>query len=177
MKFPLGRRVWIPLAIAVVAAAGLTFWIVRSGPESIERAEIGRPLPPLEVDLMTLDGETVRLDELEAPLLINFWASWCRPCIKEFPLFAQALDEHEDLTILGVVYDDSSAAARDFAQNLNATWTSVEDPDERLARMFGVSTPPGIPQTFFIDRNRVLASRIFGEMTEQRLDAELNGIL
>ena len=177
MKIPRAKRVRLAGAIAAAIAVVLTLWIARPRSGSIERAGIGRPLPSLEVALKTLDGETIRLDDLEGPLLINFWASWCRPCIREFPLFAQALQENPDLSVLGVVYDDSAAAAREFARSLEAGWTSVEDPQDRLARTFGVSTPPGIPQTFFINGNRILTSRIYGEMTQERLTRELDGVL
>ena len=177
MKIPRAKRAWLPISIAAAIAIVLTVWIARPSSVSIERAEVGQLLPSLDVDLKTLDGETIRLDDVEGPLLINFWASWCRPCIREFPLFAEALAEHRDLSILGVVYDDSPASAREFAQSLEAGWTSVEDPQNRLARTFGVSTPPGIPQTFFIDRNRILTSRIYGEMTQERLARELDGVL
>ncbi|MBW3588656.1 MAG: TlpA family protein disulfide reductase [Actinobacteria bacterium] len=177
MKVPRAKRVWVPIAVAAVIAVVLALWIARPRSTSIERAEIGQPLPSLAVDLKTLDGETIRLDDLEGPLLINFWASWCRPCVREFPLFSEALAEHRDLSILGVVYDDSPASAREFARSLEAGWTSVEDQEDRLARTFGVSTPPGIPQTFFIDRNRILTSRVFGEMTQERLRTELDGVL
>lgn len=177
MKIPRAKRVWLPIAVATAIAVVLTVWMARPRSTNIERAEIGQPLPSLAVDLKTLEGETIRLDDLEGPLLINFWASWCRPCIREFPLFAEALAEHRDLSILGVVYDDSAAAAREFAQSLEAGWTSVEDEEDRLARTFGVSTPPGIPQTFLIDRNRILISRVYGEMTQERLKRELDAVL
>lgn len=146
-----------------------------SRPNPIVRAEIGKEIPDAGRKMQTLDGGEVAVSQFEGhTVIVNFWASWCRPCIREFPLFVDALDNRDGLKILGVVYDDSAAAARDFAQRFGASWPSVVDSDDRAARMFGVSTPPGIPQSFFIDGEGVLRSRIFGEIDRQRLDDELN---
>jgi cytochrome c biogenesis protein CcmG/thiol:disulfide interchange protein DsbE len=170
------RTVRIALvAVGILLAAALAVNFMISRPTPTVRAEIGAELPDAGRKMQTLDGGEVTFSQFEGhTVIVNFWASWCRPCIREFPLFVDALESREGLRILGVIYDDSAAAARDFAKRLGASWPSVVDSDDRTARMFGVSTPPGIPQTFFIDKDGVLRSRIFGEIDRERLDDELS---
>ena len=70
-------------------------------------ASIGSAAP--DFALTDLDGTPVRLSDLRGrPVVINFWASWCGPCVEEFPLLRRAAEEHADagLAIVGVVVDD-----------------------------------------------------------------------
>lgn len=175
MKAGSSRTVRIALvAIGILIAAAVVVFLI-SRPTPTVRAEIGTELPDAGRRMQTLDGGEVTFSQFKGDtVIVNFWASWCRPCIREFPLFANALENRDGLKILGVVYDDSAAAARNFAKRFGASWPSVVDSDDRTARMFGVSTPPGIPQTFFIDKQGVLRSRIFGEIDRERLDEELS---
>jgi cytochrome c biogenesis protein CcmG/thiol:disulfide interchange protein DsbE len=176
LKSRSSRTKGIALAVLGILFAGVIGGVVlSSGPTPTVKAEIGREIPEAERRMETPDGDVVTFDQFEGhTLVVNFWASWCRPCVREFPLFADALEGSDDLRIIGVIYDDSTAAARSFARRLGATWPSVIDSDGEVAAMFGVSTPPGIPQTFFIDQEGVLRRRIFGEMNKERLDEELS---
>ena len=123
---------------------------------------VGQTAPALSGT--TLDGKTLSLADLRGkPVLINFWASWCGPCREEFPLFRTFSAAHPDLVIVGVVFQDTAAKARDFASSFGVTWTSLIDPDGAMAASYRMAFPP---QSFFIDRNGVVSSRQAGELTE-----------
>jgi cytochrome c biogenesis protein CcmG, thiol:disulfide interchange protein DsbE len=127
--------------------------------------------------LADLDGDTVRLSDFEGqPVLVNFWASWCLPCVDEFPLFDAALREHgqEGLAVVGIVYRDRSEAARAFAERLGAEWPVVMDPGETVARAFGVFGPP---ESWLIGPDGRVASRQIGPYTAAELEAELERVL
>jgi cytochrome c biogenesis protein CcmG/thiol:disulfide interchange protein DsbE len=127
--------------------------------------------------LADLDGNPVRLADLRGrPVILNFWASWCGPCVEEFPLLRQAAAEHGDagLAIVGVVVRDRSEAARDFMVRNGGTWIAAMDPGDRVASAYGILGPP---ETYFIARDGTIAARNFGQITAESMDEKLAIIL
>jgi len=138
-------------------------------------ATVGQPAP--DFSLPGLDGGTVALSDFAGkPRLVNFWASWCNPCRKEFPLFEQASAEHatDGLEIVGVSYEDIAADARAFVADQGADWAFARDPDGDLATAYGVRA---LPQTFFVDADGTIVSRLFGITSADDLEAEIQKIL
>jgi len=176
------RRAW-PLAIvALIVIVALAAWSVRSGsgcaspePAGIAAAEPGQPAPALIGT--TLNGAPFDLSTYRGkPVIVNFWASWCVPCQAEFPLFQAALASHasDGLTMVGVIYQDTPAAAQAFASSHATTWANVIDPCGSIATAYTVVAPP---QTYFIDGSGLLKSRQIGQLTQADLDRQLSAIL
>jgi cytochrome c biogenesis protein CcmG, thiol:disulfide interchange protein DsbE len=169
----------LPLAYLVASAVlpvillGLLAWrLLAPGGAP---AAIGATAPTFS--LADLDGNPVRLSDLRGrPVIVNFWASWCGPCVEEFPLLQSALAEHraEGLAIIGIVYDDRSEAARAFLQRMGTSWPAAMDPDAAVANAYGVSAPPA---SFFIDRSGRVAGRQYGQLSATDLAAQLATIL
>jgi cytochrome c biogenesis protein CcmG/thiol:disulfide interchange protein DsbE len=135
----------------------------------------GTPAPALR--LPGLDGGQVDLAALRGrPVVVNFWASWCDPCVREFPLLRQAAAGHrrDRLTVVGVLSGDSPAAARPFLRRNNATWPIALDPNAATATAWGAV---GLPHTYFIRPDGTLASHQLGELTQASLDRQLAQIL
>jgi len=135
----------------------------------------GTPAPALR--LPGLDGGQVDLAALRGrPVVVNFWASWCDPCVREFPLLRQAAAGHRQdrLTVVGVLSGDSPAAARPFLRRNNATWPIALDPNATTATAWGAV---GLPHTYFIRPDGTLASHQLGELTQSSLDRQLAQIL
>lgn len=157
----------VPLLLAVVLVVG-----VAGGAGLLTPAlRVGDRAP--DFALADLDGEPVRLaDYVGRPVLVNFWASWCLPCVEEFPILAEALEAHADmgLAVIGIVYRDRSEAARAFGEQLGATWPLVMDPGERVARAYGVFGPP---ESWLIGPDGTLVSRHIGPFTAEELAEEL----
>ncbi|MGH8983969.1 MAG: TlpA family protein disulfide reductase [Acidimicrobiia bacterium] len=138
-------------------------------------ADVGDDAP--DFTLPTLDGKSVTLSELRGrPSVVNFWASWCNPCRKEFPLLASALDEYEDreLAVIGVTYQDIDSDSRAFVDEMDATWPQAVDDGGAVAQSYGVRA---IPLTFFIDADGRIADRVIGFSSKQALDVSLARIL
>lgn len=157
-----------PAPSATDAGSGRPF--VADGP-----AEVGAAAP--DFALPGLDGGTVALGDLAGkPVMVNFWASWCHPCRKEFPLFLAAREKYakQGLQIVGVSYKDIAADSRAFVAEQGADWTFARDPDGRLAEAYGVRA---VPQTFFVDADGKIVSRLFGIASAKDLDAEIRKIL
>lgn len=170
----------LPLAYLVAAAVlplillAVLAWRVL-GPASAPGAVIGAPAP--QFALADLDGNPVRLSDLRGrPVIVNFWASWCGPCVAEFPLLQRALADHraDGLAIVGVVFDDRSEAARAFLQRMGTNWPAVMDPNAEVANAYGISAPPA---SFFIDRQGRIAGREIGQLSSADLATQLAMIL
>lgn len=163
------------LPLALLAAWGVIYGPRLAAPGTGSGASIGDHAP--ELAMADLDGNPVRLSDLRGkPVIVNFWASWCGPCVEEFPLLVDARQRYagEGLTIIGVVFRDSSVAARDFMARMGAGWQAAMDPDERVAASYGIFGPP---ETFFIDRDGVVAGRQIGQLSAADLDRQLAEIV
>ena len=158
----------VPLLLAVALVVG-----VAGGAGLLTPAlRVGDRAPGFA--LADLDGEPVRLaDYAGRPVLVNFWASWCLPCVEEFPLLAAALDEHADigLVVIGIVYRDRSEAARAFADQIGADWPLAMDPGEAVARAYGVYGPP---ESWLIGPDGRVVSRQIGPYSAEELEAQLS---
>jgi len=108
-----------------------------------------------------LDGKKVSLKDFRGNLVVlNFWASWCVPCRKEFPLLAQA-DALDRVVVLGVVFNDSVSKAKAFMSAHGGTWPGLKD-DGRIAKAYRVG--PGIPATIVIGPGGLVLVRHIGEL-------------
>lgn len=163
--------------VALVATGIIVVVLTRSEPSTDIRstqvsvagvASVGERAPGFIMPSLTGSGD-VRLDA-GRPTVLTFWASWCAPCRKEFPLLKAAGDADPDLLVFGVVYKDIPADARAFADEEQATWPNAIDSGGDVASAYGVRA---IPQTFFIDRSGVIRGRVFGLSSKAQLEREL----
>jgi peroxiredoxin len=152
---------------------------VRTPPSTVSTAAKayppGTPAPALR--LQGLDGRPVDLAALRGrPVVVNFWATWCEPCVREFPLLRQAAATHtrDRLAVVGVLTNDRPAAARAFVRRHHATWPVGIDPDATTAGRWGAV---GLPHTWFVRPDGTLASHQLGELTQAALDRQLAVIL
>lgn len=179
LQAPLGRRLprrWLVMAalLPLVLLAGWGAWMVARD-AAPAGARIGSVAP--DFALADLEGNPVRLADLRGrPVIVNFWASWCGPCVEEFPLLqdAMAMHEAEGLAVVGIVFRDTSDGARDFMARMGAAWPAAMDPGEAVADGYGIFGPP---ETFFIGADGVVAARQIGQLSAADLHRHLARIL
>jgi len=99
----------------------------------------------------------VHLDDLRGKvLLINFWASWCKPCEQEAAELRSAWEYYEprgDVVFLGVDYVDTEPEAREYLKKFEITFPNGPDVGTRISQLFRIK---GVPETYFVDRDGVL---------------------
>ncbi|MFQ5664000.1 MAG: cytochrome c biogenesis protein/redoxin [Terriglobia bacterium] len=139
---------------------------------------VDRRLAP-DVALTRADGSTLRLSELRGKVVVvNFWASWCLPCRLEIPFFNQTYQEYgpQGVEFVGISVDDGGWKDIDnFRQETPIEYLVVLDPDKKAADAFGGL--PGLPVTFFIDRQGRIAYKHVGITDIDLLRANIEALL
>ena len=99
--------------------------------------------------------------------ILNIWASWCIPCKKEHPLLMQ-LSENKSITLIGLNYRDNLNNAKNFIDELGNPYSQILiDEDGILGIEFGAY---GIPETFLIDKDRMIIKKFIGPINKKNLE-------
>ena len=94
-------------------------------------------------------------------LVLNFWATYCAPCVEELPSLVH-MQQHmkaKGVTVLAVSIDVDENSYRRFLRDHNVNLLSVRDPEQKSNSLFGTSK---IPETYIIDRNGVVRRKFIG---------------
>ena len=157
---------FIPVAILGLIAMGC----------SAPAAEVGKPAPDFR--LPDLAGEEVNLSDFEGkPVLLNFWAGWCRPCKEEMPYLQQVYEEWSDrgLVVLTVNLGDSRSEVNRFMQSNRLSLPVLLDTKQSLAQKYNVAS---IPTTFFIDKDGIVRAKIIGGFrSKEAIETKLGQIM
>jgi cytochrome c biogenesis protein CcmG, thiol:disulfide interchange protein DsbE len=136
-------------------------------------AQTGRPAP----DFTVSDGtSTVHLASYRGQVvLLNFWASWCTPCVEEMPSLLALHHEQANLTILAVSIDDDRVAYSSFIAEHHVDLITVFDPTQSAARLYHTEM---WPETYVIDRQGIIRRKFVGpqDWASPEIVTYLNGL-
>jgi peroxiredoxin len=109
-------------------------------------------------------------------VLLDFWASWCAPCLLEMPRFVEWQDRYgkQRFQILGVSMDDDDSSALAVEKKMHLNYPVVMG-DEKLGELYGGIL--GLPVVYLIDRDGVIRARFDGETDPHLIEVELNRLL
>ena len=112
--------------------------------------------PALDFQVTDLSGETLSLTQYRGQVvLLDFWATWCGPCIAEMPNVkaTYAKHKHQKFEIIGISLDSSPAPLQAYIASEGLTWRQYWDSDSRISSMYNVRA---IPSTFLIDGSGII---------------------
>ena len=147
MRFPRYLTYLLLLSLALVSACN----------RGSHPAQTGKLAP----DFTVADGATtVQLSKYRGKVvLLNFWATWCSPCLAELPSLLQLHRELPSVVVLGVSIDEDPDAYKNFVARRHVDFTTVRDPSQSAAKLFHTEM---WPETYVIDRNGYIRSKYVG---------------
>ena len=172
------RRRWLSFTAIAAAAGTLGAWTAwqryAPGPADAEASTL-----LLALNLPDANGQAVALDQWRGrPLVVNFWATWCAPCIEEMPELSE-LQQHykaSGLQILGIGID-SPDNIRQFSKDRPVAYPLLiaGAGGSELARRFG-NQSGGLPYTVVVDRSGQITSTIIGRFKLARLRDAIDSV-
>jgi len=148
----------LKVILLIILVSGLL--ITGCAGESNQVAGVGMPAPNFQ--LKNLDGQSVSLSDLQGkPVLINFWTTWCSPCVYEMPYLQQVYEEWSDkgLMVLTINIGESSAQVEAFMQSHDLSLPVLLDTKQDAAQAYNIQY---IPSTFFIDKDGIIQEKRVG---------------
>ncbi len=154
--------------------------IILSKAVAIKRKK-AKGAPAIEFDFTTIDGQQMKLSDFKGKVVyIDFWASWCGPCMRELPA-TKKVKEHfkdKDVVFLNVSIDEDMNAWKKAIEKNNITGIHTCEPGgwkNRVAQLYGVNS---VPSYFLIDRNGKFASENTPRPSEtEQLIKEIEAVL
>ncbi len=158
----IGMPIWVQIVIwaslvALLALVGFGLQRARN-----PMAQLNEPVP--DFDLVFYEGyeydgnAQMKLSDLQGKIVvINIWASWCKPCEQEAPELEQTWQLYEagnDVVFVGVDYVDTPAGANEYLQKFNITFPNAPDLKSNISSI--LNRQMGVPETYLIDREGIL---------------------
>jgi len=128
--------------------------------------------PAPDFTLTTLEGANIKLSDYQGRrIMLNFWASWCAPCLAETPDLVSAYNNllkqgESDILFVGIGVNDDIQNLRKFAENNRVPYLIVHDPTSVVADAYGVIA---MPITVFIDEKGLVYRKFIGAVKQQQV--------
>ncbi len=161
--------------LTAMLAAAIT--ISGCSEKRMEAPPMQEPKPAPRFSLSSATGEKVSLSGLKGrPVIVNFWATWCIPCLEEMPELDRFLRSRKEtgLEVLLINYKEPKKVVSDFMEKKDFSFKILLDESGETADKFGVF---GLPTTYFITRRGIIVYTHIGRLTDEILFVKFKSIL
>ena len=126
-------------------------------------------------DIEVFNGPNTSINKLNGKwIVVNYWADWCAPCIKEIPELVEFAKENKDILVYAFNFDELDA---DYLAPVSKKF-KVDVPSliSHPREIWGIQTPPAVPATFYINPNGEVVRSLFRPQTKDSLNEILNSL-
>lgn len=178
----------LTLGILIAAVALVAVWISKDSTKSsalagegkgaprVTAVKVGDPAP--ELILKDLQGNTVKLSDMKGKVvLVDFWATWCQPCVIMIPWFIEFQNRYgpQGFAVLGVAMDDEGiSVVKPYAAKASMNYTVVLGNEETAEAWGGIF---GLPTSFVIDRQGRIQAKHIGLIDRDVFEKDIRGLL
>ncbi|MBM7552418.1 thiol-disulfide oxidoreductase ResA [Thalassobacillus pellis] len=136
----------------------------------------GEEAPNFQLKQFGTNGKTMSLEDLEGKgVMLNFWATYCKPCEAEMPYMQKLYPKYKDkgVEIVGVNLDATKMIVNKFIDEYDLTFPNLHDEGGQVMDLYNVGQ---IPSTYFINEDGVVVEKVVGPLTLEKLDSYLQQI-
>ena len=168
-----GLLIGLGLGLAIVYGFGFASTPLLGNPDAHISAEVGSAAPDFELE--SLSGSKVRLSDLRGkPVIVNFWATWCAPCVLEMPNFQKFYENYPDaFELLAVNSGEPVNTVENYIKNMGITFPVLLDPQDQVHELYPFR---GYPTSYIIDKEGKVRFQHIGIMDEKQLDHYLSAV-
>ena len=135
----------------------------------------GQAAPPFELRQLNGAGKVSLASLRGKPVVLNFWASWCKPCASEHPVLEWGSRQYGSrVQFIGMVFEDTESEAKGFLASHGGSFPQLFDPDSRVAVEYGAA---GVPETYFISPDGMIVDKYVGPISADALSERVAQLL
>ena len=161
------KKYFLILPITIFLILGVFFYLlmIDRNPSEIPSALVNKSIPKFEADSLLVDKKFLSKDEFGKEIvLVNFFASWCKPCRDEH-IYINNFSQNKGIKIIGINYKDNSDRAIAWLNEVGNPYSNIVlDKNGKIAIDWGVY---GIPETFVVNSKGIIKHRHVGPITKK----------
>lgn len=162
--------IWIAVSFVVTACSQQNTTTLAIPTESMEE-----PFYAWDFSMESISGTTYTLSELRDQwVIINFWATWCIPCVKEMPVLQEIHDQYTDLTVLGINQRETKDEIQSFSKEHKINFPILVNPSDQVLVDYNVI---GLPQTLVVNPDGIIVWRQFGPVLSETFSETITEFL
>lgn len=162
-------RYWVRRILLLLMAGMVAFALYQTlNDEKDTGPQQGQPAPNFQLE--TLDGDSLELSDLQGKtVLINFWATWCKPCRTEMPDIQKIYEQYRDegFEVVAVNIAENPVSVKGFARQLELDFPIVLDRDRKVTKQYNIGP---LPASLFIAKDGKVVRKQTGQMSEKQIE-------
>lgn len=172
------NRLIFRAAVLVVLIAAVAYALFSNLNKDTTKIDVGSQAPPFELEQVNKNNEleTVKLNDLKGKgVMLNFWATYCKPCEAEMPYMEKLYAKYKDegIEIVGVNLDLTELVVHRFIDRYDLTFPIPQDESGQIRELYGVGP---IPSTFFINSDGEVVEIVEGALSLDSIEGYLKEI-